>query len=117
MSNKKPGTITPAGDGGVFYNLALRVKLVIRLLSDPRVSPLLKILPIGALFYLIIPDIAPGPVDDAAIVWLGTYLFVELCPPDIVQEHLEALSQVVQGEWQDPLGDEDEIIEAEFWEE
>jgi hypothetical protein len=39
-----------------------------------------------------VPDIAPGPIDDAAIIWLATYLFVELCPPDVVQEHLEALN-------------------------
>jgi hypothetical protein len=52
---------------------------------------LLKLLPIGSLVYLVMPDIAPGPIDDAAVIWLATYLFVELCPPDIVQEHLDAL--------------------------
>jgi hypothetical protein len=39
----------------------------------------------------VLPDIAPGPIDDAAVIWLATYLFVELCPPDVVQEHLDAL--------------------------
>ena len=41
--------------------------------------------------YLVLPDIVPGPIDDAAVIWLATYLFVELCPPDVVQEHLDAL--------------------------
>ena len=54
-------------------------------------NPLLKVLPIGSLVYLVMPDIAPGPIDDAALIWLATYLFVELCPPDVVQEHLDAL--------------------------
>ena len=54
-------------------------------------NPVLKMLPIGSLAYLVIPDIAIGPIDDAAVIWLATYLFVELCPPAVVQEHLEAL--------------------------
>jgi hypothetical protein len=32
-----------------------------------------------------------GPLDDAAIIWLATYLFVELCPPEVVDEHTRAL--------------------------
>jgi hypothetical protein len=55
------------------------------------VNVFLKILPVGSLVYLVMPDIAPGPIDDAALIWLATYLFVELCPPNVVQEHLEAL--------------------------
>jgi uncharacterized membrane protein YkvA (DUF1232 family) len=54
---------------------------------------MLKLLPIGSLVYLVVPvDILPvNPVDDALVIWLATYLFVELCPPDVVQEHLEEL--------------------------
>lgn len=115
MNENKNRTITKSG-GGIFHNLAIRIKLILRLLADPRVNPMLKLMPIGSLFYLIIPDLIPGPIDDAAIIWLGTYLFVELCPPDVVQEHVEALAQVVPGEWRDPL-DEEEIIDVEFWEE
>lgn len=77
---------------GVLQDLTLRIKLILRLLGDGRVNPLLKILPIGSLIYLVVPDIAPGPIDDAAVIWLATYLFVELCPPDVVQEHLDALN-------------------------
>jgi hypothetical protein len=111
-------TISKQKGGGVFQDLSQRIKLILRLMGDPRVSPLLKLLPVGTLVYLIIPDIAPGPIDDAAIIWLGTYLFVELCPPDVVQEHMAALNQVVPGEWRDPAGKkEEEIVDAEFWEE
>jgi hypothetical protein len=60
-------------------------------MGDSRVSPLVKLMPIGSLLYFVVPDIAPGPIDDAAVIWLATYLFVELCPPNVVQEHMEAL--------------------------
>ena len=30
-------------------------------------------------------------LDDAAILWIGSTLFVELCPDDVVKEHQQAL--------------------------
>ena len=92
MSEKPNRKITLSQNGGFFQDISLRIKLILRLLGDSRVSPLLKVLPIGSLVYLLMPDIAPGPIDDAAVIWLATYLFVELCPPHVVQEHLEALN-------------------------
>jgi hypothetical protein len=92
MSDKNNRKITLPQNKGFFQDLTLRLKLILRLLGDGRVNPLLKLLPIGSLIYLVVPDIAPGPVDDAAVIWLATYLFVELCPPEVVQEHLEALN-------------------------
>jgi hypothetical protein len=113
MSDQEQPALPP-GKGGVFQDLALRIRLIGRLLADNRISFFLKLLPVGSFFYLLIPDIAPGPLDDIAIVWLGAYLFVELCPPDIVQEHIEALTLVVPGEWRDPLDGEGDIIDLEF---
>lgn len=103
--------------GSFFNNLANQVKLIMRLMVDPRVNPILKLLPIGSVLYFIFPDIAPGPIDDIAIIWLGSYLFVELCPPDIVQEHLDAIEQVVPGEWQDIDAGKGDIIDVDYWEE
>jgi hypothetical protein len=91
MSEKTNRKIMLPQSGGFFQELTLRIKLILKLLGDSRVNVLLKILPIGSLIYLVMPDIAPGPIDDAALIWLATYLFVELCPPDVVKEHLEAL--------------------------
>ncbi len=91
MTEKNNRKIVLPRTGGVFQELTLKIKLILKLLGDKRVNPLLKILPIGSLVYLVMPDIAPGPIDDAALIWLATYLFVELCPPDVVQEHLEAI--------------------------
>jgi hypothetical protein len=92
MSDKSNRKITLPQNRGFFQDLTLRIKLILRLLGDSRVNPLLKLLPIGSLVYLVVPDIAPGPIDDAAVIWLATYLFVELCPPEVVQEHLESLN-------------------------
>ena len=94
----------------------MRLKLILRLMGDRRVSFFLKLLPVAALAYLVSPvDLAPGialPVigalDDAAIVGLGAYLFVELCPPNVVQEHMKSLTSNLDSE---PAADE--IVDAE----
>lgn len=104
MSDETPRQLVPR-NGGFFDQLGLRIKLILRLMKDRRVNLLLKLLPIGSLLYLLIPDLAPGPIDDAAIIWIGAYLFVELCPPEIVAEHRRELELVVEGEWRD-LDDE-----------
>lgn len=86
-------------EGGFFAELSQRVRLVIRLMRDERVSPILKLMPVASLVYLFVPDLAPGPIDDAAVIWLGGYLFVELCPPDVVEEHIRALNAVIDAEF------------------
>ena len=80
--------------GGALKDLMLKIKLIVRLMGDRRVSLWVKLLPIGALAYVISPvDLVPGlaiPVvgmlDDVAILWLGATMFIELCPPDVVAE-------------------------------
>ena len=118
MSQNQNRPISPYR-GGVFQNLTMQIKLVMRLLGDSRVSPLVKLIPIGSVLYFIIPDIAPGPIDDAAILGLGLYLFIELCPPDVVEEHRAALQRTIPGQWNEPQAppEDEEIIDAEFWEE
>lgn len=116
MSEDKRRQIT-SSQGGVFHNVGLQIKLILRLLADRRVNILLKLLPVGALLYFLIPDFAPGPIDDALVIWLGGFLFIELCPPDVVQEHMDELSQVIPGELKNAPDAEGDIIDAEFWEE
>jgi len=96
MSDKPERNITFPRGGGILQDITLRVKLVLRLISDPRVNLFVKLLPIGSLAYLVIPDLVPFIFDDAAIIWLATYLFVELCPPDVIQEHLDDLAKTMQ---------------------
>ena len=104
--------------GGFFNEIGTNIRLVIRLIADRRVSPFLKLIPIGTFAYLLIPDLIIGPIDDFALVGLGLYLFVELCPQEIVEEHRRALSGqsgTITGQWQDPKqSGNDEIIDAEF---
>jgi hypothetical protein len=121
MSAKKDRSIAQY-QGGFLQGLSSRIKLILRLMADRRVNPFLKLMPIGALAYLVIPDLAIGPVDDALIIWLGTYLFVELCPPAIVQEHMQKLEHELSAKSSDIPNDRDaiadeEIIDAEYWEE
>ncbi len=92
MQNKIPKGITPY-NSGFFPEIGLRIKLIYRLMTDRRVSILLKALPVASLVYLVLPEFFPV-VDDAIILWLGSYLFVELCPDEIVDEHMKKLRHV-----------------------
>jgi uncharacterized membrane protein YkvA (DUF1232 family) len=100
--------------GGMMKDFVKRLKLVGRLMGDSRISAFLKILPLASLAYLISPiDFAPGAIfpvigalDDAAILWIGSTLFVELCPTSVVQEHKDSLD-IEYG------GDTSEIVDAE----
>ncbi len=113
MADKRDIMIPP--QGGVIRDFILRVKLILRLIGDRRVNPWLKVIPVAGLAYLISPfDLIPdimlpviGELDDAAILWLTNYLFIELCPPEIVQEHVKALSANTNRD------EDDDIIEAE----
>jgi uncharacterized membrane protein YkvA (DUF1232 family) len=97
MDQKPNRSIVPSR-GGILGDIALRVRLILRLMGDHRVSFWSKLIPIGALIYLVSPiDAIMGiPVvdalDDAAVLWLGYYLFVELAPPEVVKEHLQNLT-------------------------
>jgi hypothetical protein len=102
---------SPVPKVNVFQEAATRIKLIVRLMGDRRVSPLLKLIPVGALAYWLIPDIAPGPIDDALLLWLGAYLFVELCPPEIVQEHMRELTSTIEGEWREITPEEPSHLE------
>jgi uncharacterized membrane protein YkvA (DUF1232 family) len=101
LNDSQPGSPSTGKGRGFFDGLSLRIRLVLRLLRDPRVNPLLKLLPIGAVLYLVIPEPIIGPIDDAFILWLGSTLFVELCPQEIVQEHWEALTSIIDAEWRE----------------
>ncbi len=114
-------------NSGFFQDLISRIKLILRLMGDRRVNFFLKLLPVAAAIYVVSPvDLLPGAVfpvvgalDDAVVFWLGTTLFVALCPDDIVQEHTNAINKVVDGTWQEAAGKEEpgEVIDAEVSEE
>ncbi len=103
-----------AVDGNILKDMILRVKLITRLMGDSRVSGMIKLLPWGSLAYLLLPfDFIPGGMltvigaaDDVAVMWFGFSLFLELCPDDVVNEHIAEL----KGESYDDIVDA-EIIE------
>jgi uncharacterized membrane protein YkvA (DUF1232 family) len=114
MSKKKRGDLMISSKGGMLRDLVLRLKLIVRLMGDKRVNPFLKLIPIGSLIYLISPiDLISGipgvsALDDVALVSLGAYLFIEFCPPEVVQEHMQKLTSnmdIVEGD--------NDIVEAE----
>lgn len=116
MSEDNDQKMVPS-PGGVFNGLADRIKLIFRLMGDNRVSPFLKLLPVASALYFVIPDLAIGPIDDVAVVWLGSYLFIELCPPDVVEEHLAALrNQPLPGAWSESAAPPEDVIDGEFTE-
>jgi hypothetical protein len=120
---QNPNRRTIQRSNGFFQDLTNRFRLIGRLLMDQRVNPLLKLLPVGTLIYVVSPvDLLPlNPVDDALIVWIGTQLFVELCPPEVVEEHLRNMERVVNGRLKNTAStssstvDED-IVDGEFTE-
>ena len=75
------------------------LKLFSRLVRDPRVALRSKLVPLGVLGYLILPvDLLPdvfvvlGQIDDLVVILLGLKLFIRLCPPEVVQEHVKAIA-------------------------
>lgn len=98
MADKKPNDLMVSQKGGMIRDLVVRLKLILRLMGDSRVNILLKALPVASLAYLFFPfdlvSVIPGisALDDVAIVSLGAYLFVELAPPAVVQEHMNQLA-------------------------
>jgi len=106
--------------GNVLRDLGDYFRLVLRLMGDGRVNPLLKLLPIGTIAYLLNPIDIPGPIDDLGVITLGLYMFVEMCPPNVVEEHRQALRGVISGSARDPEEDDfadEDIIDAEYREE
>ena len=105
---KERSVVKRRSDPGFVSNLVNQIRLVLRLMADPRVNFLLKLLPVGALGYLIVPDLIPFIIDDALVLGLGTYMFIELCPDDVVEEHKNAL-------WEKDNEATGKVVDAEFF--
>lgn len=96
-------------NGGFISDLILKIRLMMKLLQDDRVSIWLKAIPIFCLVYLIVPlDLLIGPIDDAVVLYFGIDAFINLCPQDIVNAYLLEIKG--QGESKTP----DDIIDGEF---
>jgi uncharacterized membrane protein YkvA (DUF1232 family) len=112
MADKKTRKIVVSPQRGMTREVVTRLKLILKLMGDRRVSPWVKLIPVGAIAYLVSPlDIIMGipglaALDDAAILWIGSNLFVELCPQNVVNEHMKELDSNLENT-------SDEIVDAD----
>jgi uncharacterized membrane protein YkvA (DUF1232 family) len=95
--SNQPRQIKPLSMG-FLADLIRQARLAWRLLLDPRVPLWTKAIVPASLAYVILPiDLLPdvllglGQLDDLAVIVLGAKLFIELCPPEIVREHMQDL--------------------------
>jgi len=87
---------------GFLARLGKRLQLAPRLMLDGRVPLLLKLAPLAAVIYFILPDPFFGPLDDLLVTVLAFILFVELCPPDVVAEQARRAAEELSGVQRDP---------------
>ena len=102
MAVKPTGIIKQLGWRGFFQllsHLPSFVKLFSRLIKDPRVAASPKLALAAILAYVVSPiDLLPdfiigvGQIDDLAVILGGLKLFLRLCPSEVVQEHLRAIT-------------------------
>ncbi len=108
----------PASDAlGALGQLMRTLRLVWRLMQDPRVPGLPKLIIPAAILYVLSPiDLVPdmilglGQIDDVAILFLSISFFIELCPPDVVAEHRKALAAGMAS----PAGSDEEVVEGTY---
>jgi uncharacterized membrane protein YkvA (DUF1232 family) len=98
--------------------LLAQVRLVLRLVREPRVPLLAKAVPILAAIYVVspidlLPDVLPviGQLDDVGIVLIAIELFLRLCPPAATAFHQGAIAQ---GRSYSPMAASDDYIDAEW---
>jgi len=93
------GRSRSTGSFSWLQELVQNARLTWRLLRDPRLSPWVKlVLPGFLLLYLLmpldlLPDLFPllGQMDDLLALLLAGWLFINLAPRWIVEEHQEAI--------------------------
>lgn len=96
--------------GGFIGDILTKLRLTLELFKDPRVSVWVKSIPVISLLYLISPlDLLIGPIDDAVILYVGMDFFIDLCPREVVSEHLVR----IQGKHLQPKKDDD-VIDVDF---
>ena len=85
---------------GLLKTLASHARLAIRLIREPRVSLLIKAVPVLALAYVLfpldfMPDFVPivGEVDDLVVVLIALEAFLNLCPESLVAYHRAAIAE------------------------
>ena len=119
MAQMTPNPVVASNRVGILGELVRNAQLVWRLLKDPRVPlPIKLIIPGVVGVYLLspidfMPDVLPliGQIDDIAVLFGGVMLFIQMCPPDVVDEHRAALAGEVKAPQGGHVG---ETVDAEY---
>ncbi|MGC9399023.1 MAG: YkvA family protein [Anaerolineae bacterium] len=110
MSNRKSGPPATPEDVGVVLgwlkDFFRQFQLAWRLILDPRVSLFAKFIPLLTVVYLLspwdfVPDVALGlgQLDDLAMLLVGLRLFIDVCPPSVVEEVRALLQDGGEESW------------------
>jgi hypothetical protein len=91
--------LNPLRVRGFLIYLPQFVRLFYRLMKDQRVSIIAKAVPFVALMLLLTPpalelDLIPilGELDWILVGYIALKLFIWLCPPDVVREHVTRIA-------------------------
>lgn len=113
----------PGHTVGLLAETLKQGRLILRLLGDRRVPIWPKLIIPATIAYILWPiDLIVDPIlglgqlDDVAVLLIGLKLFVELCPTDIVRQHLDELASVLEGSYRVVKQDEekDDTPQAEL---
>ena len=93
--------LNPLRVRGILAYFPQFIRVFWRLMHDRRVSFLAKLTPIIGVMLLVTPpalelDLVPiiGELDWMLVIYLSLKLFIWMCPPDVVREHV---AQVARG--------------------
>jgi len=94
--------LSPGRVGGFVAHLPSFGRVLYRLMSDRRVSPMAKLVPLLGLLLLLTPpalalDLVPlvGEVDWLLVIFISLKVFIWLCPPEVVREHVTRVAHRV----------------------
>ena len=103
---------------GALTQFLRTLRLVWRLFADSRVPLFPKLILVAAAIYVISPiDLIPdlilglGQLDDLGVAMLAIGVFIQLCPPALVDEHRRAIAAESGGT---AKPSDDETIEGSF---
>lgn len=89
---------TDVKDDGFWKEIWRQARLVWHLLRSPEVPIYLKLVPLAAVIYALIPtDLVPdflpvlGQLDDLTALLVGAKVFIELSPQDAVARHMQSM--------------------------
>jgi hypothetical protein len=92
--------LSPSRVGGFIMHLPSFVRVFYRLMIDPRVSSIAKLVPALGLLLLFTPpalelDFIPliGELDWLLVIFITLKVFIWLCPSDVVREHVTQVAR------------------------